>query len=50
LVGKEKRPVNLETQAGVKENQAGDAKKAFIVLAAALLATSVYFFFLCRFI
>jgi len=38
--------VNLETQTRVrKENQAGYARKAFIVLAAALLATSVYFSF-----
>jgi hypothetical protein len=37
--------VNLENQARVKESQAGDARKAFIVLAAALLATSVYFSF-----
>jgi hypothetical protein len=37
--------VNLESQARVWESQADDARKAFIVLAAALLATSVYFCF-----
>ena len=37
--------MNLESQARVRKgNQAGYARKAFIVLAAALLATSVYFF------
>jgi chaperonin GroEL (HSP60 family) len=37
--------VNLESQARLQESQAGDATKAFIVLAAALLATSVCFSF-----
>ena len=37
--------MNLESQARVRESQAGDARKTFIVLAAALLATSVYFSF-----
>jgi hypothetical protein len=37
--------VDLESQARVKESQAGDARKAFIVLAAALLASSVDFSF-----
>lgn len=37
--------MKLESEVRVKKNQAGNAKKAFIVFAALLLATSVYVLF-----